>query len=230
MPKAPDSKRLSRAYPWMRDYDEYIPIDRRGRCALDVIHNIIYLNTPRAASSSCKTVMEALGGKLCNHFEERVNLDEYFTFAIIRDPVARFISTFLFLSAGTRAMEYGTYKTDFYTHPALDAVKMDKFITEIEKDYWDPHTQPYCWWLTDKDFNLVELDHIFIADHDLAPTFESVFRSRLSIDLRFPCINSQPTEAKRLAERLLADNPRFLHRIKTLYACDFELYHHVKEM
>ena len=222
-------------YAWMREYPEYKVSDRRGGCFRITNPRILYLNNPRAASSACK---HALGrafskGGRGNHFVDEVDLGEYFTFSVVRDPISRFISTFVYLSYSRewhrdRSQEYRTRAKAFFRHPRLDATKMELFLDEVEKGFWDPHTQPQCWWLSDDKFNLIELDHIFLLGPALATQFHEFFVNRFGAMVALRQILPTPPERRDRAVEIFASKPDFLRRVKKLYACDFELYQDVK--
>jgi hypothetical protein len=219
----------------MREYPEYKEADRRGRCLRIDNPRILYINNPRAASSGCRN---ALGrafsrGGLGNYLVDEIDLDEYFKFSVVRDPVSRFISTFVYLSYSKewhrdRSLEYGTKAKAFFRHPRLDATKMELFLDEVEKNFWDPHTQPQCWWLSDSHFNLIELDHVFLLGPALASQFREFFVNKFGATVVLRLILPTPPERRERAVEIFASEPAFLRRVKKLYACDFELYLDVK--
>lgn len=215
---------MALSYPGMNDRADYALQDRRGRCMIDDKHRVVYMNNPRVASTSCKTALGDMGGKLTNHLEERINLTQFSVFGIVRYPVDRFISTFVFLSSRHRLNEYGRTEQPYFQRRKMDATKLDMYLGAIEGGFFDPHTQPQCWWFTDKEFSPLAFDRLFVLDGSLSTRVGKYLSALAGSNVGFPHQEKTPDEQLAVVRDLLSDDTSFLRRIHDIYACDFDLY------
>jgi chondroitin 4-sulfotransferase 11 len=183
----------------------------------------IFIHVPRAAGS---TVAMALYERQITHYSWRLWYDinprkfrEYFKFAIIRDPIDRFRSSFRFLKAGginDEDREFGTTALTRYESAnelalaSVSAIVQQKILGYV-------HFRPQAEFVAD-DSGRSMMD-LLIPMPYLAQGLEIV-KERLALEVRdLPKLNrarsaEPPEELSKEAEDIL----------KCLYRTDFQLY------
>lgn len=128
----------------------------KGLCYVDERFKLIFVPIPKNASTSVRN-MSGLQFYTDNimAYTQKIAQREYKAFAIIREPVQRFISGYIEVCKRATGDSTQTLKKDFYWLTGRQ--RFEKFIEEIEADCFDAHMYPQNYFLcnySDKPFLL----------------------------------------------------------------------------
>lgn len=195
--------RLMRLFWWRMD-----PVFRR--------RNLLFIHVPRAAGMS---VARALGAAGTRHYSVRyfATIDpKWFaavpSFAVIRDPVDRFISGYSYMrAAGAEGVHMAAVFADQTRH--IDSV--DAWLDYLEgRDIFDLDfvARPQSWFVTDTD-GKVMVKKLFILGEDDAALADYLKPQGIGA---IPHVN----RSRRQKLELTAEQRR---RVEKIYAADFAL-------
>ncbi len=200
----------------MRLFRGRIPTAMRAR-------NLIFVHVPRVAGTS---IVRALYGEGCIHHHSMhyyATLDPGFvegagSFALLRDPVARFASAFAFVRAG------GTEScrlSDAFLRQTERLVTVDDYLSFLEERGpldLDFVMRPQSWFVCDPNTGTALVKDLFLLGEDSAALAAYLAPHGIR---RLPWLNHAPR-----SQLLL--NPRQRRRIERLYADDFALIDSVR--
>jgi hypothetical protein len=195
--------RLMRLFWWRMD-----PVFRR--------RNLLFIHVPRAAGMS---VARALGAAGTRHYSARyfATIDPGWfaatpSFALIRDPIDRFISGYSYMrAAGAEGVHMAAVIADQTRH----ITSVDAYLDYLEsRDVFDLDfvMRPQCWFVTDLD-GQVMVKKLFILGEDDAALAE--YLKPQGIDA-IPHVNRSRRQTLELT-----DAQR--RRVEKIYAGDFAL-------
>jgi hypothetical protein len=199
----------------MRLFRGRIPAAMRAR-------NLIFVHVPRVAGTS---IVRALYGEGCIHHHSMhyyATLDPGFvehagSFALLRDPVARFASAFAFVRAG------GTQScrlSDAFLRQTERLTTVEDYLSFLEERGpldLDFVMRPQSWFVCD-DRGAVLVKDLFLLGEDSAALAAYLAPHGIG---RLPWLNHAPR-----SQLLL--NPRQRRRIERVYADDFALIDSVR--
>ena len=199
----------------MRLFRGRIPRAMRAR-------NLIFVHVPRVAGTS---IVRALYGEGCIHHHSMhyyATLDPGFveqagSFALLRDPVARFASAFAFVRAGGTE---SSRLSDVFLRQTEGLVTVDDYLSFLEERGpldLDFVMRPQSWFVCDHRGALLVKD-IFLLGEDGAALTAYLAPHGIT---RLPWLNHAPRSQLFL-------NPRQRRRIERLYADDFALIDSVR--
>ena len=183
---------------------------------------LIFVHVPRVAGMSIVRALYGQGG--IRHFSMRYYhaIDPSFaaeaeSFALLRDPVDRFVSAYAFVqSGGTSASRL----SDVFVAQTADIATVDDYLCFLEERSaldLDFVMRPQSWFVCGDDGEVL-VKRLFLYEED-RPALGAFLKSH-GIDL-LPWLNrTERTE--------LSLTPRQLRRIERLYASDFALIESVR--
>ncbi|GBQ84912.1 hypothetical protein AA13595_1532 [Gluconacetobacter johannae DSM 13595] len=189
---------------------------RRGR--LDTIRRrgVLFIHVPKNAGTS---VSVALYGRELRHESMRSYLHAapdlarvLPSFAILRDPVDRFVSAFTFAryGGGAHRLVAAPFRALYMGFKSLDDA-----LTHVERArspyQMDHFFRPQSWYVTDRN-GRVAVDHL-ISLHDLGQVARIIPGLE---DVHFPFLNAGPRQRQNPTQ----EQER---RIRALYRCDYDL-------
>jgi len=201
---------LMRAFRWR------IPGAMRAR-------NLIFVHVPRVAGTS---IVRCLYGEGCIHHHSMRYyraLDPAFaasagSFALLRDPFARFASAFAFVQAGGAADSRLSDVFRRQTHRLKTVDDYLGFLEAREPLDMDFVMRPQAWFVTDPKTGAVLVKDLFVLGEDSAAL--AAYLSPHGVE-RLPWLNAAPRAPLSLSARQR-------RRIERLYADDFFLIESLK--
>ena len=197
-----------------------------GHTWMDHDRKLIYCKIPKNAGS---TMMKVLGFSYERRYLHPADPEDYFVFAILRDPVERFFSGFGELCKRQSGV---TVHSDFWRYEdprdKLRALVDEMEVAMVRNPYcFDPHIRPQVWYLSYDDGSPYRVDKFYdVADLNAAVSDLSSrgYLSRLSSDSHraLPRLNSGDSGVQALGA-----DPELLARIRAIYAPDMALYRSV---
>ena len=181
---------------------------------------LLFIHIPKNAGTSIShTIYDMdIGHETIRYFHARMHdVRKYPSFAILRDPLKRFLSAYRYaqmggssdrrVSAGFR----GRYMNFRCIDDALDHIANARSPYDIDHIF-----RQQKWYLTDKNGEIA-VDHLFMMDDmDSVSSFMKKYTSRY-----IPHINRTPYDAPPL-------NVDQIHRIRLIYNDDYNLISQVK--
>ena len=120
----------------------------KGICYVNDANRIIFLTVPKNASTSIRKIPEIPFYKSnIMSFEKELVNGEYRAFTVIRDPVRRFVSSFIEVCLRATVDSPHILAREFYWANGKD--RFVKFVEEVEREFFDIHTFPQRYFLTD---------------------------------------------------------------------------------
>lgn len=218
-----------------------------------------YVITPGVPKNASESIHEALAyvypngeqNRIHDHVplfnvlaEGRENLHKYFCFAVVRDPVERFVSAWWFLQWNTGPQERTEWNPELGrpgTHQYLNNIETaiqlmeQKIIPNADSsdamNYWsqvyslDYVLHPQWVYCIDVDGLIPEWLHIYSLDtliKQWPELTEKYFTWGNWKALPLPKINATPPELKKPVEETLT--PEQIQRVRTVYEKDYRLF------
>ena len=120
----------------------------KGLCYVSEKYKLIFLPVPKNASTSVRNIGEL---EFCRSnimsYSTALKEGKYRAFAIIRDPLERFISGFTEVCVRAAGDSPHILSTDFYWWKGKE--RFVRFLDELEKEWFDAHLFPQHFYLTD---------------------------------------------------------------------------------
>jgi hypothetical protein len=182
----------------------------------------IFIHVPKAAGTS---IALALYGEQIPHTRWRelyetnpYKFKNYFKFAVIRDPVSRFVSSFDFLKVGGMHGEDKEFSEKVLT-PFANANELAKRLVDPKLQqqvfaYW--HFKPQSFYVADGE-GLSRVD-LLLRYENLAAGFERLKRQLKREDLKLPHVNKTPSRQPTVLDQ------ESLDVLDCLYRKDFVLW------
>ncbi|NIJ32774.1 sulfotransferase family 2 domain-containing protein [Sphingomonas oligoaromativorans] len=199
-----------------------LPAGRGRRDRIDRIEaaGLLFIHIPKAAGMS---ISQALYGTQVKHLSIRLGrrmeggrLARLPSFAVLRDPAARFLSAYRYGLAGGSAINQvaenfrALYRGFRSVDEALDHVEQARSPYAVDHIY-----RPQSWYVTDARGRIAVDQLLTLDDLPDLPRLVPGFPNRV-----LPCLNrSRPMD--------LPLSARQLARLRTLYADDFALWERV---
>jgi hypothetical protein len=190
---------------------------RRSRTERIADAGLIFVHIPKAAGTS---ISQALYGMQVHHASIRLHRrllgpqhGDLPSFAVLRDPVERFLSAYRYGRAGGSACHQvaqafkAQYRAFRSIDHALDHVEQARGPYQVDHIY-----RPQSWYLTDEEGEIAVDRLLTMDDIPYLPDLIAGFPRH-----RLPCLNrSAPSDVALSAGQQ--------HRLRKLYAQDFELW------
>jgi hypothetical protein len=180
--------------------------------------NLIFVHVPRAAGTSISAALFGSRNTLHHSIRYYKTLAPGFyraaeSFAVLRDPIDRFASSYAFVRAGgTKSCRL----SDFFIAETAHLRSVDDYLCFLEdRDVlaMDFVMRPQSWFVSDLGTGLPLVKRLFLLDQD---------KDRLALFLRWHGVAALPRLNSSDRVPLLL-SPRQRSRIEYLYAGDFEL-------
>lgn len=185
--------------------------------------SLAFFGIPKNSSTS---IRRAMGSSLNVEFYYDKNksiTEDTVKFSVIREPLDRCLSSYLEVIKRATQDAPATLLKKFYNMPE-GKDRFIEFLNEIDKDFYEVHTTPQSYLLTDPEGNLMDLDYLFIAE-DLQTGINKL-KADKGIELKIQRINASKGDQKEMVKNYLDDT--LIERIKQIYSDDFELYEKIK--
>ena len=149
-------------------YEKFPPLSHeKGFCHVSDKYKVIFLPIPKNASTSIRCIKEFdfnLGNIFC--YTDKIESGKYQVFTILRNPLDRFISTYIEVCERAYGDSTKTLKKDFYCITPPPQKRFCGILSEVEKSFFDIYIRPQSYFITDYQNKLFNLDFV-INFHDL---------------------------------------------------------------
>jgi len=132
-------------------------------------YKLIYIPIPKNGSTSIRKIipLKFTNDSIFNYIDN-VDNSEYKTITTLRDPMKRFVSSYIEVNARS----YNNVGRDFiWIENQKD--RFYSFLYELKNDFFDPHLFPQYYLLTDYKSNLFKVDY-FMDFENLSSSFNMV--------------------------------------------------------
>lgn len=210
------------------NYEKY----KISGCFMDDKKKFIFIHIYKNASISLRNILGMRGKYFEYEDVKNLNAD---TICIIRNPLDRIISSYLYL---LRLEDNGfpnqhpthlTKETLFYKTQDRPIQSFKAFLHAIKYgNFYDAVTYPQVSFLKDRDLIINDIDNVFIQEN-IKTDFEK-FKVKYNLDknLRFPKDNRSDDETTELLKTFLRNDKLVIKEIVELYKEDFEMYNNLK--
>lgn len=151
------------------------------------------------------------------------NIKDYKKFTVLRNPINRVVSAFFeVIKRPINAKD-----KEFFTRFS-DTKRFEGFIDEVEKEFFDVHTRPQTWFLTNRNTNkFIDMDY-YLSFESLSEDFAKM---NSELDLGFELIHLNQKDKKKELEILnyLKTNEHLLEKVKRIYKDDFNLIEKIEK-
>lgn len=192
---------------------------------IDHRRKLIYCKIPKNAGSS---IMSIIDMPYENRYFHPVEHKDYFTFAIIRNPIDRFFSGFEELcrrkSKITVNSIFWKYKNP---HDKIRALVDDMEVFMSRNPYYfDPHIRPQTWYLSYDDgspYMVNKFYNIENLDAAIVDLYNRGYLSHLTMPITVPRLNIGISDT-----RSFFNDTDLIYRIQAIYQKDMVLYMETK--
>jgi len=181
---------------------------------------VIFFGVPKNASTSIRRMFGQYAKDFLNYntIKKDPKYDDYTRFAILRNPLKRFVSGYVEIIYRAKQHE-DTYNRPFYqVKDPIDRFKA--FVEDIEGDFYDSHIERQWYFVSNSDNSRLnpDIQHFLIFEN----LSKDISQLNLSTSLMF--LNGHSRPEKNLLLHRLETDPELSDRINKLLSKDWDLY------
>tara|TARA_R110002072_G_scaffold301667_1_gene481924 strand:- start:1703 stop:2371 length:669 start_codon:yes stop_codon:yes gene_type:complete len=195
-------------------------------CWVNHENKIIFFVIPKNASTSIRKsiLMSDSYRTTYSLLQKKVNVGEYTTFTVLREPIERLVSGYYEVIRGNKEDNpYNTVANKKFINIDNEPERFICFLEEIEESgYFDSHIKPQIYFLSDEDGNEIDIQHYLFFDN-IGDDFSKLCLS-LNFNNELQDENAFAKSRKKTLLNYIKTNKKILNSINKLYYRDIIFY------